>query len=89
MSQAHDRVRRRLAAYALGALEGDELEEVEQHLELCAECREDVAQAREAAASLVEPGAVAPADVWERVAQAIRDPLRKRPWQKQRRDGSW
>ena len=73
-----------LGAYALGALDEEERLAVEQHLELCAECRAQVAELREAATSLVEPEEQPPADVWERVSKAIRDPLRRRPWQRSR-----
>lgn len=81
---AHDRIRGLLGAYALGALDDDERVAVDRHLELCSECRAEVAQLREAAASIVEPEEPAPADVWERVSKAIRDPLRRRPWQRSR-----
>ena len=77
---AHDSVRKSLAAYALGALEEDETAAVDRHLALCSQCRGEVRELREAASSLVEPAAGPPADVWERVSKAIRDPLRRRPW---------
>lgn len=79
-TKAHDKIRGSLGAYALGALDEDERVAVEQHLELCATCRAQVAELREAATSLVEPEGEPPADVWERVSKAIRDPLRRKPW---------
>ena len=79
-TNAHDSVRKSLAAYALGALSPDETAAVDQHLDLCSPCRAEVAELEEAASSLVEPADAPPADVWERVSKAIRDPLRPRPW---------
>ena len=78
----HDKVKRSLAAYALGALDEDETASVERHLEVCPECRAEVGELREATTSLVEPADAPPADVWERVSKAIRDPLRRRPWER-------
>ncbi|HEX2064694.1 MAG TPA: zf-HC2 domain-containing protein [Acidimicrobiales bacterium] len=72
MSRAHDQVRRNLAAYALGALEDSEREAIEQHLVVCAECRQAVARARDTVAALVEPDDPPPPEVWERVTRAIR-----------------
>jgi anti-sigma factor RsiW len=81
-SDAHERVRKSLAAYALGALDEEEAARIDQHLELCPQCRAEVGQLGEAATSLVEPADLPPADVWERVSKAIRDPLRRRPWER-------
>ncbi len=79
-TNGHDLVRKSLAAYALGALAPDESAAVDQHLDLCSQCRAEVAELEEAASSLVEPADSPPADVWERVSKAIRDPLRPRLW---------
>ena len=87
VTNAHDKIRGSLAAYALGALDEHETSAVEQHLELCAPCRSEVAELREAAASLVEPEDVPPADVWGRVSKAIHDPLRRRPWLRRSHQG--
>ena len=87
MTEAHDRIRRSLASYALGAVDEDEAAEIEGHLELCRPCREEVAELADTASSLVEPAEAPPADVWERVSRAIRNPLRKRHPQKQQNDG--
>ncbi len=72
MSHAHEQIRRSLAAYALGALEESEREAIEQHLVVCAECRQAVARARDTVAALVQPDDPPPPEVWERVARAIR-----------------
>ncbi len=87
MTEAHDRIRRSLASYALGAVDEEEAAEIEAHLALCASCREEVANLAETASALVEPTEAPPADVWERVSRAIRNPLRKRPPQKLHNDG--
>jgi anti-sigma-K factor RskA len=59
-----------LALYALDALEGDEAEEVEGHLEECALCRLELAAHEEALGSLVEDGP--PPEVWDAVQSQIR-----------------
>ncbi|MDP9071793.1 MAG: zf-HC2 domain-containing protein [Actinomycetota bacterium] len=86
-TNAHDKIRASLGAYALGALDEEETATIDQHLELCAACRSEVAELREAATRLVEPEGVPPADVWERVSTAIRDPLRRRPWLRRSHQG--
>ena len=86
-SNVHDRVRRSLAAHALGALDEEESATVDHHLELCSQCRAELAQLEEAATSLVEPADLPPADVWERVSKAIRDPLRRRRWERGTHEG--
>jgi anti-sigma-K factor RskA len=47
-------------AYALDALDGDELRDFEAHLATCAECRAEVAELREVAARLGSSEALAP-----------------------------
>jgi anti-sigma-K factor RskA len=59
-----------LALYALDALEGDEAEEVETHLEVCALCRQELAAHEEALGALVEDGP--PPEVWDAVQSQIR-----------------
>ena len=58
-----------LALYALDALEGDEAEEVEGHLEECALCRLELAAHEEALGALVEDGP--PPEVWDAVQSQI------------------
>ena len=88
MSRAHDQLRRNLAAYALGALEDSEREAIEQHLVVCAECRQAVARARDTVATLVEPEEPPPPEVWERVARAIRTDPQRSPDEGKARDGN-
>lgn len=57
------------AAYALDALDGDEVEAYERHLSQCEECRAELAELNETAATLAF-GAVAPAPP-ERLRAAI------------------
>jgi anti-sigma-K factor RskA len=59
-----------LALYALDALEGDEAEEVEAHLDECAMCRLELATHEEALGALVEDGP--PPEVWDAVQSQIR-----------------
>jgi anti-sigma-K factor RskA len=59
-----------LALYALDALEGDEAEEVEAHLALCASCRRELAAHEEALGALVEDGP--PPELWDAVESQIR-----------------
>lgn len=74
---SHEQWTASAAAYALGALDGDERAAFEQHLETCATCRADVAALQETAAMLAyaAPQADAPSALRERVlrdAQQIR-----------------
>ena len=55
MTESHDLA----AAYALDALDGDELDAYVEHLAGCGQCRHEVAQLREAAGSLAVAEAVA------------------------------
>lgn len=48
----HDYYRELLGAYALGTLEPDERQELEEHLATCSECREELAMLRSAALAL-------------------------------------
>lgn len=59
-----------LALYALDALAGDETEEIEAHLEMCALCRLELAAHEEALGALIEDGP--PPDLWDAVQSQIR-----------------
>lgn len=59
-----------LAIYALDALEGDEAEEVEVHLAVCASCRQELAAHEDALGLLIEDGP--PPALWEAVQSQIR-----------------
>jgi len=70
----HDCPEDLLAGYALGALDPDELEQVEQHLALCARCRRAVAEARHTAQLLAffPPPQPVPARARRRLLARIR-----------------
>jgi anti-sigma-K factor RskA len=59
-----------LALYALDALAGDETEEIEAHLEMCALCRLELAAHEEALSALIDDGP--PPDLWDAVQSQIR-----------------
>ncbi|MET0698015.1 MAG: anti-sigma factor [Acidimicrobiia bacterium] len=68
MDDIHDLV----AAYAVDALDDSERAEYEAHLVDCAECREELAQLSDAAASVAETVSVAPPpELKERVMTAV------------------
>ena len=46
----HDRYMDEIGAYLLGALSADEVDVLERHLEICQECRRELARLRTAAA---------------------------------------
>jgi anti-sigma-K factor RskA len=62
-----------VGAYALNALEHDELEEFERHLEACPRCRAELREHRETAALLAHAGEPAPSGVWERIASQLEE----------------
>lgn len=62
-----------LGAYALNALEPDEIEALELHLADCPKCRAELRDHRETAAMLAHAGAPAPTGLWERIAASLDD----------------
>jgi anti-sigma-K factor RskA len=70
-----------LPAYALGILVGSELQDVERHLEDCAECRSEVAALKESSARLayLAPAAAPPARLRQRILQQVQpgQPVRR------------
>ena len=78
-SYKHEEIEELLGAYALDAVDPDEVEAVERHLEGCPRCRSEVAGHREVATLLANTGGDAPAGVWERIAGQLEEappPLR-------------
>jgi hypothetical protein len=67
MMPSHEEIAELLGAYALDAVDADEVTAVEDHLATCPRCRDEVARHREVAASLAFAGADAPEGVWERI----------------------
>lgn len=63
----HEELQELLGVYALDALERDEADLVERHLEVCARCRAEVASHREVSGLLGYAGQEAPAGLWDRI----------------------
>jgi hypothetical protein len=81
VNQTCEQIRGQLAAYALGALDDEELAAVEAHLETCADCRELVREYEQSVHTL--PSALAavsatelPRSLKERVVQGVGDDAR-------------
>ena len=62
-----------LGAYAVDALDGDELEQIERHLRDCGACQIEVAEHREVVAYLVPGSARAPEGLWDRIAGSLEE----------------
>lgn len=67
----HEELQDLLGAYALDALDPEEMAEVEEHLEECPRCRSEVEAYRNTASLLATPGGEAPAGVWDRIAAEL------------------
>lgn len=84
----HGEIEELLGAYALDAVPDDERELVEQHLRECAQCRQELAEHREAAA-LLALGAPAPEGLWDQISGSIAGQLPKKNLAPVRRQGPW
>lgn len=73
MSHTHDEIQDLLGAYALHAVEPDEVALVEGHLEECPRCRAEVAGHREVATMLGNTGGDAPEGLWERISSELEE----------------
>lgn len=62
-----------LAAYALDAVEPDEAEQIEAHLENCPRCRSELQSHREVVGLLAYSGHDAPEGLWDQVAARIHE----------------
>lgn len=67
----HDELQKLLGAYALDALDFDEAEEVEGHLQICPGCRAEVAAHRDVATLFSEVGVEPPARVWGQILERM------------------
>jgi anti-sigma-K factor RskA len=67
----HDELQSLLGAYALDALDPDEVTEVETHLIECPRCRSEVAAHRNTASLLARGGSEAPARTWDNIAAEL------------------
>jgi anti-sigma factor RsiW len=85
---SHGGIEALLAAYALDAVDEDEVAAVDRHLAECAGCRREVAAHREAAVLLADEGTSSPAGVWERIRAEIDQPTPRpelpRRWRERR-----
>lgn len=63
-----------LGAYALDAVETDERDAVERHLQDCPRCRAEVADHQTVASFLGSAGGPAPEGLWDRIAGALEEP---------------
>jgi anti-sigma factor RsiW len=70
----HDEAAELLGAYALDAVEPDEAEAIEAHLETCPRCRDELRGHREVVGLLAYAGQDAPEGLWDRVAARMHDP---------------
>jgi anti-sigma factor RsiW len=71
-----------LGAYALDALDGDELVQVERHVRDCRACQAEVSEHREVVAYLAPTATGAPEGLWDRIAGSLEEtppPLRMPP----------
>jgi hypothetical protein len=76
---SHSEIEELLGAYALDAVEPEEMAVVAEHLETCPRCRAEVAEHREVAAMLGNSGGDAPEGVWDRIVGSLEEappPLR-------------
>ena len=70
----HDELISLLGAYALDAVDDDERRAIDEHLEICASCRAEVAQHLEVAAALGTTAvSAAPDDLWAAILDHIDD----------------
>jgi hypothetical protein len=70
---AHEEIQELLGAYALHAVDPDEAEIVERHLEGCPRCRAEVEGHREVATRLGNSGGDAPDGLWDRIASQLEE----------------
>jgi anti-sigma factor RsiW len=69
----HDEVAELLGAYSLDAVEADEREAVDRHLNECPRCRAEVADHRTVASFLGSAGGRAPDGLWDRIAGSLEE----------------
>jgi len=69
----HDEVTELLGAYALDAVEGDERDAVDRHLNECPRCRAEVGDHRTVASFLGSAGGRAPDGLWDRIAGSLEE----------------
>lgn len=70
---SHDDASGLLGAYALDAVDGDELPDLEEHLATCPRCRAELDDLREAAGALGNSREPPPEELWSRIADHLGD----------------
>jgi anti-sigma factor RsiW len=68
---SHERASELLGAYALDAVDGDELSEVEGHLATCPRCQSELDGLREVAAAMGNSTEVLPDGLWSSIAEQL------------------
>jgi len=69
----HDEAAELLGAYALDAVEADERDAIEHHLNECPRCRAEVADHRTVSSFLGSAGGRAPDGLWDRIAGSLEE----------------
>jgi len=69
----HSEMEELVGAYALDALESDEIEALELHLSECPRCRAELRDHRETAALLAHAGTAAPDGLWNKIASELEE----------------
>lgn len=70
----HEEAAELLGAYALDAVDVDERDAIEHHLNECPRCRAEVADHRTVASFLGSAGGRAPDGLWDRIAGSLEEP---------------
>ncbi len=70
---SHEEVQDLLGAYALDAVDADEKELIEYHLDRCPRCRDELRNQREVVGLLAYAGEEAPTGLWDRVVERLND----------------
>ena len=68
---SHDDASELLGAYALDAVDGDELAELEEHLATCPRCQAELDSLREVAGALGNSAEPLPEDLWSSIASQL------------------
>jgi anti-sigma-K factor RskA len=76
---SHEAIMELLGAFAIDAVEPGEAVTIQEHLDDCARCRDEVAQLQQAAAMLGNHGGKAPAEVWDSISARIVRPVDPSP----------
>lgn len=72
-TRTHEEIQEMLGVYALHALDPEERDLVDEHLEDCPRCQQEVRGHREVATLLGNTGGVAPEGLWERIASRLEE----------------